>query len=47
MFQLIFHEEADREYIEAFLWYELQKTGLGDISAIYHTARNPKNKYRK
>lgn len=98
MFQVIFHEEADREYIEAFCWYELQKTGLGDefrlavddalqkitfnpgffgfsqrpfreisvnrfpytivfllenskeivfISAIYHTARNPQNKYRK
>ena len=30
MFQLIFHEEADREYAEAFLWYELQKTELRD-----------------
>ncbi len=98
MFRLIFHEEAAREYIEAYLWYELKKMGLGDefriavnyalqklkdnpqyfsfsgkpfreisvdrfpytivfeidaskgivfISAIYHTARNPKKKYRK
>ncbi len=30
MFQLIFNEEADMEYIEAYLWYELQKMGLGD-----------------
>ncbi len=98
MFELIFHEEAAREYVEAYLWYDLKKIGLGDVfkiavtnalqklknnpqffsfsrkpfreisvdqfpytivfeietskpvvfvSAIYHTARNPKKKYRK
>jgi hypothetical protein len=95
---IIFHPQAQEEYIEAHLWYELAQQGLGDrfeqmveqrllrisenpesykvskkayrevsidvfpytivykinkkerqvyISAVYHTKRNPKGKYRK
>jgi len=97
-YQIVFHPDADREYIEAYQWYEKEKKGLGArfermvglhvqqiidapenyhyskapyrevatevfpyvivykinkrkklifISAIYHTKRNPKYKYRK
>ena len=97
-YQLVFHPEADREYIEAYQWYEKEQKGLGArfermvgfyiqkiidapenyhyskdpyrevsteifpyvivykinkrkklifVSAIYHTKRNPKYKYRK
>lgn len=97
-YQLIFHPVADKEYHEAYRWYEERLEGLGDrftqaiedqlnivtsspsiyskkkgnfreakvdtfpyliiykvrdkeklifISAIYHTSRNPKKKYRK
>ena len=97
-YQLIFHPEADREYMEAYQWYEREQKGLGArfermvglyiqkilgapennhygkapyrevsieifpyvivykinkrkklifVSAIYHTKRNPKYKYRK
>ena len=97
-YQLVFHPEADKEYMEAYQWYEKEQKGLGArfermvglhiqqisdapenyhyskvpyrevstegfpyvivykinkrkklifISAIYHTKRNPKYKYRK
>lgn len=29
MYQLIFHPEADDEFLESFNWYEEQKEGLG------------------
>jgi len=97
-YQLVFHPEADREYMKAYQWYENEKKGLGArfermvglqiqriidapenyhyskglyreasteifpyvivykinkreklifVSAIYHTKRNPRYKYRK
>ena len=97
-YQLVFHPEADREYMQAYQWYEKEQKGLGErfermiglhiqqiaagpenyhyskapyrevstdvfpyvivykidkrkrlifVSAIYHTKRNPKYKYRK
>ena len=98
MYLLDFHEEAETEFNESYVWYGLQKDGLEErfrlavddtlqriqinpeyfsyckkpyrqalvkvfpfaivfrinkrnnsvfISAIYHTKRNPKKKYRK
>ncbi len=97
-FQVLFHPLADKEFSEAYRWYEERLDGLGDrfaaaieerlsqiairpllyrtkkenyreakadtfpyviiykvyekkkiifISAIYHTSRNPRKKYRK
>lgn len=28
-YQLIFHPDAEQEYVEAFRWYEKQRPGLG------------------
>lgn len=28
-YQLVFHPEADREYVEAYQWYEKEQKGLG------------------
>ena len=27
-YQLVFHPEADREYMEAYQWYEKEQKGL-------------------
>lgn len=29
-YQLIFHPEAEKEYLEAYQWYEQEKKGLGE-----------------
>ncbi len=29
-FQLVFHPEADNEYLEAYQWYEQKQKGLGE-----------------
>lgn len=29
-YQLIFHPEAEEEYLDAYLWYEEKQEGLGD-----------------
>lgn len=29
-YQILFHPSVKQEYLEAFEWYESQKTGLGD-----------------
>lgn len=29
IYQLVFHPEADREYMEAYQWYEKEQKGLG------------------
>ncbi len=30
-YELIFKEEADREVIEGYIWYEKQQPGLGEL----------------
>ena len=29
-FEILFHDEADMEYFESFIWYEKQQAGLGE-----------------
>lgn len=47
--EIIFHPEAEREFTEAYLWYEEKQAGLGRQFKIYVdrqlslVAQNPEN----